>query len=90
MASKLGGQKELDEYCSPEIQCPSEAVEGSFVVRRPSQCGGKADALSEVTAKCTVEATGAWVLASKESIAYGGIWVSPLKPRATREDTDSD
>ena len=31
MASKRGGQKELDEYCSPDISGPSEAVEGALV-----------------------------------------------------------
>jgi hypothetical protein len=48
VASKTTGQKEIDEYCSPVINPPSEAVEGinasadSFRgLGRPMFCGKK-------------------------------------------------
>ena len=69
MASKLRGQKDLDEYCSPEIADPVEAVEGRVVLRRPNPRIGKADVLCEETAMCTTGATGIGVLASKKSFS---------------------
>ena len=69
MVSKLGGQKAINEYCSPEIDPPSEAVEGIFAKRRPFRTVGKADVLWEETATCTTEAAGIRVLASKERFA---------------------
>jgi hypothetical protein len=41
VASKATGQKEENEYCSPEIEVPSETVEGEIAQRRPNERVGK-------------------------------------------------
>lgn len=68
-ASKCGGQKDGNEYCSPEIGLPSEAVEGDIVARRPVSRKGKAVVRWEETTMRTIEATGVWGLASAESFS---------------------
>jgi len=67
-ASKLAGQKEKkNEYCSLEMQHPSEAVIGGKAKRRPFVERGKAEVSREETVKCTLRAAGVWVLTCKES-----------------------
>ena len=65
MASKHGGRK-VNEYCRPEINSPSEAVEGINAKRRLIQNLGKAEVSEEETVECTLKAAGLWVLASME------------------------
>jgi hypothetical protein len=65
MASKHGGRKE-NKYCSPEMDSPSEAVEGIIAKRRLIQNLGKAEVSEEETVECTLKAAGVWVLASME------------------------
>ena len=65
MASKHRGRK-VNEYCSPEINSPSEAVEGMNAKRRLTQNLGKAEVSEEETVECTLEAAGVWVPASME------------------------
>ncbi len=55
--------------CSPEINSPSEVVEGSYVVRRPVKVVGKADDLHEETAISSVDGIGVWVQTSNERSA---------------------
>jgi len=66
VASKLGGRKEGNEYCSPETAALREAVRRIFAERRPGHFSGKTEVLWEETAKCTIEAAWVWVLASRE------------------------
>jgi hypothetical protein len=68
VASKIAGQKERNEYCSPEIEGPSEAVEGSIVKRRPGKQAGKTKVSREETVKSTSKATGIRVLACDERL----------------------
>lgn len=72
--NSLGGEQNwrpegFNEYCSPEMAVPSEAVEGMIVKHRPDTLSGKVDVLWEETAECTTEATGVGVLASKKSFS---------------------
>ena len=58
-ASKLGGQKDGNEYCSPVIRLPSEAVEGVWWA--PTRfLHGEAEVLWEETTTCTIGAAGVW------------------------------
>ena len=66
VASKPGGRKDGNEYCSPEIGLSSEAVEEVIALRRPGSRIGKAAVWWEETVKCATGAAGAWVLASRE------------------------
>ncbi len=43
VASKPGGRKDGNEYCSPEIGLSSEAVEEVIALRRPGSRMGKAE-----------------------------------------------
>jgi hypothetical protein len=65
MASKHGGRK-VNKYCSPEIDYPSEAVEGMNAKRRSVHDLEKAEVPEEETVECTLEAAGVGVSASME------------------------
>lgn len=61
--------RRINEYCSLEIACPSETVEGVKVSSRPFARKGKTEVLREEMVKCTVEATGIGVLACSERLS---------------------
>jgi hypothetical protein len=58
VVSKTIGQKENNEYCSPEIWALSEAVERINAKRRPICPLGKTNVSRKETVKCTSKAAG--------------------------------
>ena len=66
VASKPGGRKALTNTAAPKLSPLWSCYEGNFAWRRPCRTNGKADVLWEGTVKCTTEAAGVGVLASRE------------------------
>ncbi len=81
VASKATGQKEDNEYCSPEIEGPSEAVEGRNAKRRPDKIARKTKVSREETVRCTSKAAGVRVLACSERFSEITTGKSYFQPR---------